>query len=82
MGQTITLKCVADGVPTPTLTWKKPDGTEVKKVTAMENSKAVKMESDQDFGNYTCNATNGVGTPVISTVQVHQISKWSIHCIL
>ena len=75
VGQTITLKCVADGVPTPTLTWKKPDGTEVKKVTAMENSEDVKMESDKDFGNYTCNAANGVGTPVTSTVQVHQISK-------
>ena len=75
VGQTITLKCVADGVPTPILTWRKPDGTEVKIVTALENTQDVKMESDKDFGNYTCKATNGVGTPVTGTVQVHQISK-------
>ena len=75
VGQTITLKCVADGVPMPTLTWRKPDGTEVNTVTALENTKDVKMESDKDFGNYTCHATNGLGAATTSTVKVHQISK-------
>ena len=75
VGQTITLKCVADGVPTPTMTWRKPGGTEVKKVTALKNTKDVKMESDKDFGNYTCKATNGVGAAATITLQVHQISK-------
>ena len=39
------------------------------------------MISDQDFGNYTCEATNEVNTDT-STVQVQQISKWKINCSL
>ena len=34
------------------------------------------MKSDQDFGKYTCEATNVVDTDT-STVQVQQISKWN-----
>lgn len=66
---------MADGVPTPTLTWKKPDGTDVNEVTALENAENVTMRSDKDFGNYTCQATNGLGAVATSTLQVHQISK-------
>lgn len=29
VGQTVTLKCQSDGVPTPTLTWYQPDGNEI-----------------------------------------------------
>ena len=74
VGQTVTLKCVADGVPTPSLSWKKPDGSELKKVTALENIAAVVLV-DQDFGQYTCEANNGVGAADTETVQVQQISK-------
>lgn len=73
--QTISLTCEADGLPTPILTWKKPDGTKLNTVTAFENKKDVTMGSDEDFGNYTCSSTNGVGAADTSTVQVHQISK-------
>ena len=74
VGQTVTLKCVADGVPTPTLTWKKPDGSELKKVTALENTAAVVL-GDQDFGQYRCEANNVVDAAATRTVQVLQISK-------
>ena len=74
VGQTVTLKCVADGVPTPTLTWKKPDGTELKQVTALENI-AVVVLGNQDFGQYRCRANNAVGAADTQTVQVQQISK-------
>ena len=37
------------------------------------------MSSDQDFGNYTCKATNDVNTDT-RKVLVQQISKWNIHC--
>ena len=71
----MTLKCSSDGFPTPTLTWKKTDGNELKKVTAEENTVTVVMKADEDFGLYTCNADNGVGAPSIHTVEVQQISK-------
>ena len=74
VGQTVTLKCVADGVPTPTLTWEKPDGSELKKVTALENKAAVVL-GDQDFGQYRCEAYNAVGAADTRKVQVQQISK-------
>ena len=65
---------MADGVPTPTLTWKKPDGSELKKVTALENTAAVVL-GNQDFGQYSCDANNVVGAADTQTVQVQQISK-------
>ena len=66
---------MSDGFPTPTVTWKKADGSEITKVTAEENTVTIIMEGDQDFGLYTCNADNGVSAPSIRTVQVKQISK-------
>ena len=75
IGQTVTLKCVSDGVPTPTLTWYKPNGNELNTVTAKESTKKVKMNDDQDFGNYRCAAYNGLTAPVFKAVEVEQISK-------
>ena len=69
------LRCVADGVPTPTITWKKPDGTEAGKVTATENIADIEMKTDEDFGQYTCEAKNEAGPVDTRTVQVQQISK-------
>ena len=60
IGQRVTLKCVSDGVPTPTLTWYKPDGKQINNVTATQNTVDVKMNVDPDFGGYKCNADNGL----------------------
>ena len=60
IGQTVTFKCVSDGVPTPTLTWYKPDGTELNKVTAKESTVEEKINDAQDFGEYKCVTFNGV----------------------
>ena len=75
------LTCKADGTPTPTLSWRNPRGTVIIKVVDLKNIVDVLMSSDQDFGNYTCEATNGVHTDT-STVLVRQISKWNITCLL
>ena len=75
------LTCTADGAPTPSLSWKNPSGKVIKNVTDVENIVDVQMISDQDFGNYTCEATNDVNTDT-STVLVQQISKWNIYCSL
>ena len=79
IGQPVTFTCTADGVPTPTLSWKNPSGKVIKQVIDLMNRVDVLMISDQDFGNYTCEATNEVNTDT-STVQVQQISKWNINC--
>ena len=73
------LTCVADGVPTPTLSWKNPSGQVIKQVIDFINTVDVAMSSDRDFGNYTCEATNDVSTDT-STLLVQQISKLNIYC--
>ena len=81
IGKTVKLTCTAEGAPIPALSWKNPDGKVLKKVTELNNIVDVQMTSDQDFGNYTCEATNDVKTDT-STVLVQQISKWNISCSL
>jgi len=76
IGQTVKLTCIAEGTPTPALLWKNAIGKVIKKVRELKNTVDVLMKSDQDFGNYTCEATNVVNTDS-STVQVQQISKWN-----
>lgn len=69
------LTCTAGGAPTPALSWKNPSGNVLKQVTELNNIVDVLMTSDQDFGNYTCEATNVVNTDT-RRVQLQQISKW------
>ncbi|XP_078379826.1 fibroblast growth factor receptor 1-A-like isoform X2 [Oculina patagonica] len=75
IGQTVSLKCMSDGVPTPTLTWYKPDGNQIKKVTATENIASVKMNVDHDFGGYKCDADNGLTPADFKIVKLVQIKK-------
>ena len=79
IGQTVKLTCAGDGAPTPILSWKNPSGRLIKEVIDLKNIVDVLMSSDQDFGNYTCEATNDVNTDT-RTVLVQQISKRNIHC--
>ena len=72
----MTLKCVSDGVPTPTLTWYNPDGGEINRVKALENTVQVKMEGDKDFGDYKCNAANGLTPSGDRMIIIKQISKF------
>ena len=81
IGQTVKLTCAADGSPTPTLSWKSPNGTVIKHGTELKITVDVLMKSDQDFGNYTCEATNDVNTDT-STVLVQQISKWNVFSLV
>ena len=70
----MTLECVSDGVPTPTLTWYKPDGSQIKSITATQNIVNVKMNVDQDFGAYKCNADNGLAPVDFKIAKIEQIS--------
>ena len=73
------LTCAADGVPTPTLSWKNPSGKVIMQVIGLINTVDVAMSSDRDFGNYACEAANDVNTDT-STLLVQQISKLNIYC--
>ena len=43
IGQTVILNCLSDGVPTPTLSWYKPEGSEINNVTTTENEVQVPL---------------------------------------
>ena len=75
IGQTVTLKCLSDGVPTPTLSWYKPEGSEINRVTARENKVQVPLRGDQDFGHYKCIAANGLIPSDEKLIKITQISK-------
>ena len=75
----MSLKCVSDGVPTPTLTWYKPDGTPIRNVTATQKTVNVRMEMDQDFGCYKCDADNGLTPADCKIVKIEQISKCCLY---
>ena len=70
---------MSDGVPTPTLTWYKPDGTPIRKVTGTQNTLNVKIEMDQDFGGYKCDADNGLTPADYNIVKIEQISKYCLY---
>ena len=75
IGQTVTLKCVSDGVPTPTVTWFKPNGSELFAVKAKENNVTINMRGERDFGDYKCLTDNGLQPFDTVTVAVLQISE-------
>ena len=75
IGQTVNLKCVSDGVPTPTLTWYKPDGNELNTVTAKESTMEVSLNDKQDFGEYKCVAYNGLDPLNDASMTLEQIRR-------
>ena len=75
IGQTVTLKCVSDGVPTPTLTWYKPDGSQINSIIDTQITMNMTLNMDQDFGDYKCVADNGFRPADFKIVKIEQISR-------
>ena len=71
----MTLTCESDGVPTPTHTWYKPDGSQINRNIANQHTVEVKMNVDTDFGPYKCVAGNGLTPADSKTVEIKQIGK-------
>ena len=69
------LKCVSDGVPTPTLTWYKPDGGQIDRTIDTQSIVNVKMSVDHDFGTYKCHAENVLTPADFKILKIEQISK-------
>ena len=76
ISQTVTFKCVSDGVPTPTLIWYKPDGSQRNSVKASQNIVDVQMKLDQDFGGYKCVTDNGLAPADFKIVEIKEISAF------
>ena len=66
--------CVADGSPTPNITW-----------TRVSDNKAVSIPliitGKQDEGGYKCTTSNGVGGPDSKIVYVLVQSRWILICL-
>ncbi|KAM9705458.1 neuronal cell adhesion molecule a isoform 4-T4 [Menidia menidia] len=64
-GETLELECIAEGLPTPDISWQK-DGGELpsSRVSYHNFKKTLKISSvsEADGGNYRCTATNKLGT--------------------
>ena len=69
---------MADGVPLPTATWKKPDASSFKSLKAKEIMVDLLLQDDTYFGNYTCEAKNDMGGDA-RTIEVKQLSKYHGH---
>ena len=76
IGQTVMLTCKSDGIPLPTLTWYKPDGSQINSNATKESTVDVEMSFDQDFGIYNCVAANGLTPADSKIVKIEQISRF------
>ena len=81
-GKNITLHCIAQSLPAPTIKWYFPNGTQVMSHVTVNNVTesqdtflGIKLRSDvtilvEDFtehlGEFTCNASNSLGTDSLS----------------
>ena len=75
IGAKVELTCLSDGDPTPSVTWYRPDGSELVTSTAFNNTVFVDINSNDDFGGYRCKADNGLGAPVERLIRVEGMCK-------
>ncbi|XP_070784928.1 neuronal cell adhesion molecule-like isoform X1 [Enoplosus armatus] len=64
-GETLELECIADGLPTPEISWQKDGGELPSSRMSFHNFKKTLKISDvneADAGDYRCTATNNLGT--------------------
>nr|XP_054760040.1 protein sax-3-like [Lytechinus pictus] len=69
-GETITLPCVAEGEPTPTIRWEKKDGVlPVNRHTILlDNSLKITNAEASDSGTYVCSAQNTWGDKSVDVI--------------
>ena len=66
----ITLECIADGEPTPTITWTKVYANGSDSVVLGTGNQFVLETNRNNRGKYRCAAYNGIGTAPNRTVKV------------
>lgn len=76
-GNSITLKCEANGNPSPTFTWRKKDDTIYEGFNTSWNSSAlIVTTTENDFTFYVCTARNKIGLDSY-TFSLHEKGKYS-----
>jgi hypothetical protein len=81
----MTLKCIADGLPAPNITWYKPDSQQITSgVTTITNGDdtighvtITTTKESTDYGSYKCQAKNVAGNDV-HLITVTQLCKYTI----
>lgn len=77
--ENVTFTCSANGDPMPNITWSKENGNlPVNRSVETQGSLLLLNLSREDSGNYTCNATNAVGS-ILSSAElfVHSVLKFT-----
>ncbi|XP_075886416.1 neuronal cell adhesion molecule a isoform X11 [Nelusetta ayraudi] len=79
-GETLELECIAEGLPTPDITWEKEGGELPTNRLALQNfQKTLRISdvTDSDAGRYRCSASNRLGsTHHIINVTVKAAPYW------
>ena len=66
----VTLECIADGVPTPNITWTKVYTNGNDSGVLETKNQFVRETNRNNSGTYRCTAYNGIGTAPNRTVKV------------
>jgi len=71
-GKRVVLKCKTSGNPEPEIHWSRQDGALLAMGQSTVHSKELNIPSvsRDDSGGYTCTASNGVGTPASTTIEL------------
>ncbi|XP_010749341.3 ADAMTS-like protein 1 [Larimichthys crocea] len=68
LGTNLTLDCPVTGVPQPTVTWHRKNGSDTGAVVLPSGSLWIQNVSLHNQGTYSCTATNTIGKSTASTV--------------
>ena len=66
----VTLECIADGVPTPAITWTRVYANDSDSGVLETGNQFVLETNRNNSGTYRCTAYNGIGTAPNRTVKV------------
>ncbi|TKS69437.1 ADAMTS-like protein 3 [Collichthys lucidus] len=68
LGTNLTLDCPVTGVPQPTVSWHRKNGSDTGAVVLPSGSLLIQNVSPHNQGTYSCTATNTIGKSTASTV--------------